>query len=233
MRIAVSSTQCNGKTTFIKSFLEKWPMYKTPESSYRDLIKKKGVSLNQSGTLESQKIIQDSLIDQAIESVNEKKIIHDRCILDNLVYTLWLAEKGKITDDEFISNSITLTRETLKMFDIILFLPISNRSPVNLEKSDNRDLDVDYRTEINNIFLGVEGSYSDHEGIVFPKENSPALIRLEGDERLGEKTSIMEQYLNKNGDFIFTDQPLVKTLEDAIEDDEMLRTLMDQVSPKN
>ena len=35
MKIAVVGTQCIGKSTFIKDFLNKWSMYKTPDESYR------------------------------------------------------------------------------------------------------------------------------------------------------------------------------------------------------
>ena len=38
MRIAVSGTACQGKTTFIKDFIKEWPMYSTPEKTYRDFI---------------------------------------------------------------------------------------------------------------------------------------------------------------------------------------------------
>ena len=38
MRIAVSGTACQGKTTFIKYFIKEWPMYSTPEKTYRDFI---------------------------------------------------------------------------------------------------------------------------------------------------------------------------------------------------
>lgn len=230
MRIAVSSTQCNGKSTFVQSFRNIWPMYKTPKKTYRDIIKEKNITLNRQGTQESQKIILDALIDQAIESASEEKVIHDRCVLDNLAYTLWLAEHGKITDEKFIADSINLTRETIKMYDIILFLPISEKSPVYFEESENRDLDLKYRQEINNIFLGFESSYIDHEGIIFPLEDSPALIRIEGDEEHGEKTDIMRNYIDDDGNFITTDEPLVKLLDDAIEENEMLRNLVDQIT---
>ena len=39
MRIAISGTACQGKTTLIKDFLDQWPSYKTPKKTYRDIIK--------------------------------------------------------------------------------------------------------------------------------------------------------------------------------------------------
>ena len=39
MRIAISGTACQGKTTLIKDFLGQWPNYVTPKKTYRDIIK--------------------------------------------------------------------------------------------------------------------------------------------------------------------------------------------------
>ena len=36
MRIAISGTACQGKTTLIKDFLEQWPSYTTPKKTYKD-----------------------------------------------------------------------------------------------------------------------------------------------------------------------------------------------------
>jgi cytidylate kinase len=39
MRIAISGTACQGKTTLLKDFLEQWESYKTTKKTYRDIIK--------------------------------------------------------------------------------------------------------------------------------------------------------------------------------------------------
>lgn len=230
MRIAISSTQCNGKSTLIDSFLKRWPMYKLPEKTYRDLIKEKNLVLNREGNQESQTIIRDSLADQAMLYSSEDKIIHDRCILDNLAYTLYLAEKGIIEDEQFIADSILMTRETIKMYDIIFFLPLSDKSPVIIEEDENRDVDLKYRLEINNIFLGIESSYKEVEGIVFPLEDCPALIPIEGDELHFEKTNMIADYLDDDGEFKSTDEPLMKSLSEVAQDNAMIDSLINQVS---
>ena len=230
MRLAISSTACNGKSFLIESFLANWPMYKTPEKTYRDLYEEKGLSLNKKGNLESQRIIRDSLVDQAIENAGEDFCIHDRCVLDNLAYTLWLAEKGKIDDDEFVADSFNITRETLKMYDIVFFLPIHPRSPVTIEDSEGRDTDLEFRAEINNIFLGIQEMYSEHNGLVFPLEDSPALIELYGDEQQGEKTQMIADYLDVTGELKTTDESLIKTLSETAQENALASALIEQVS---
>lgn len=232
MRIAISSTQCNGKSTLINSFLNRWSMYETPKVTYRDLIKSHNLTLNQKGSLESQKIIRDSLADQAILNSDVKNCIHDRCILDNLAYTLWLAEKEIIKDDEFIADSINLTRETLKFYDIIFWLPISSKSPVSIVESENRDLDLTFREEINNIFKGIEHSYIEHSGLIFPLNDSPALIPIEGDEAYREKTNLISLYLREDGSFNNTDESVFKTLTELAEEEVLTKNLINQLNEK-
>jgi hypothetical protein len=229
MRIAVSSTACNGKTFFINSFLKRWPMYKTPPSTYRDLIESKNLTLNMGGSLESQKIIRDALADQAINNSKEPFCIHDRCILDNLVYSLWLSEKGIIDDDKFMEESFALTRESLKFYDIILFLPITPLSPISLEEKETRELDENYRSEINTLFLAIEQSYKEREGIVFPLENSPALIEIFGDETRKEKTELVSFYLNSDGTLKGSDENLIKSISEISQEDALTNALLNQV----
>lgn len=207
-------------------------MYETPKTTYRDLIKEKNLTLNQKGSLESQKIIRDALADQAILNASTKNCIHDRCILDNLVYTLWLAEKEIIKDEEFIAESFNLTRETLKFYDVIFWLPISDKSPVNIVESENRDIDFNFRLEIDNIFKGVDQSYKDHSGLIFPLKDSPALIPLEGDEEYQEKTNLISFYLREDGSFNDTDESVFKTLTEIAEEEDLAKTLINQLNEK-
>lgn len=230
MRIAVSSTACNGKTRFINSFLGRWGNYSTPTKTYRDLIKEKDLKLNMDGSIESQKIIRDALVDQAIENASNEFCIHDRCILDNLVYTLWLAEKDKINDDSFVKETFDLTRETLKLYDIVLFLPLDDRSPVTLEEKDNRELDEVFRVEIDNIFNGVYAMYKEHNGLVFPKTNSPAMVEIFGDEDEFEKTDMVANYIDTDGTLKKSDESLVKTIAEMAEEEEIAKRLLNQIS---
>ena len=43
MRIAISGTACQGKSTLISDFLEKWPNYTTSKKTYRDIISEQGL----------------------------------------------------------------------------------------------------------------------------------------------------------------------------------------------
>ena len=45
-KIGIIGTQCIGKTTLVDDMLIQWPQLTRPEKTYRDLIKKKKLSIN-------------------------------------------------------------------------------------------------------------------------------------------------------------------------------------------
>lgn len=44
MRIAISDSACQGKTTLINDIIKEWPMYKRSAEMYRKIIRKKDCS---------------------------------------------------------------------------------------------------------------------------------------------------------------------------------------------
>jgi len=196
MKISVTGTACQGKSTYVSDFLKNWDMYKTPEKSYRDIIKEKNLTINEDGNEESQKIILDVLVDQAISFTKDDDVIFDRCVLDNLAYTVWLNLNGKVSD-EFVEKTRTIAHETLRMYDIILFFPITKHSPVNLVKDGMRSVNEQYREEVDSIFKIFQQSYLDGDGKVFPKNDCPAFIEIFGTPE--QRIKLTELYINKNG----------------------------------
>lgn len=223
MRIAVVGAQNTGKTTLVNTFKAVWPMYTSPEKTYREIATENNLTLNEEGTIESQTALRDFLVDSALGNAGKTKTIHDRCVLDNLVYTLWLVEKGKLegTDDaidEFVATSINLVRESMKFYDIILWLPAD--PSIAITDDGTRSTCPVYREEIDNIFYGVFEHYKKNSGILFDKENQPAFIPLQGDTN--EKIAIIKNYLNDDGDLIETSSSVLGDLE-AVYDEAVIR----------
>lgn len=191
-------TQCNGKSTLIKEFCKRWPMYKQPKATYRNLIKAGKLTNNQEGTAESQKAILNAIIDdtQKAASKGDDFLVFDRCVIDNLVYSLWLNENGKVSD-EFIIDTKLIVHEAVRVFDIIFYLPL--REEISIVPKKGRDVDPIYRQEIDNIFRAVVGTYEKSLGIFFPKEDCPAVITLEGPPDL--RIEQIPLYIKPNGKF--------------------------------
>ena len=209
MKIAAIGTHSTGKSTYIQDFLKNWPMYETSDKSYRDLIKDNSVTHSKQGTEESQKIILNYLVDQAIESSKKDFVILDRCVVDNLAYSSWLNLNEKVSD-KFLEESRLIVRETLKMFDIIFFIPLTKVAEVPLENNELRDVDPVYREEIDNIFKVFQQSYLRGDGRVFPVNDSPALIEIFGSRE--ERIKMTELYIDKNGKPYGDDKSLISDI---------------------
>lgn len=198
MKIALIGSQASGKSFLIEQFLKEWPMYKKPQKTYRDIIKEKNLPINKQGTKESQREILNALVDEAqfAASSEDKHIIFDRCVVDNIAYTLWhYAKDTPGFDSEFVIDSKTIAAFALKHLDVIFYIPARKEIPI--EEKENRETDEVYREEIDNIFDSLVTSYEKNTGAFFPLEDCPAVIRLDGppDMRLPQ----MKLYIKPNG----------------------------------
>jgi hypothetical protein len=222
MRIAIIGAQGVGKTTVFNNFLARWSMYTTPEKTYRDLIKEKNLKLNENGDMASQMIIRDVLADIAMDNAGKQYTVHDRCPIDNLVYTLWLADKGKLEGkdvDEFIATSILMVKETMKFYDIIFWIPINHNIP--LVNAENRSADANYRQEIDNIFAGVYEHYKTNSGLLFDKEDQPTMIPLDGE--LTQRMESIAQYIGLDGNLVENEGSAILDLQSAYEEEQLRR----------
>lgn len=208
MKIAFMGSQSVGKSTLIKEFLSRWPMYELPKKTYRDLIQEKKLKLNKKGTEESQKIILNALIDevQGCLSTGITNVVFDRCVLDNIAYSLWLNANNKVSDD-FIRTCKTLAAETLKLYDIIFYLPI--HESIKLTPKKNRDKDEKYREEIDNIIQALVVSYEKGTGKFLPLTDCPAVITL--DMHPNARCEQIKLYVNESGNFYGDDSPSLLT----------------------
>jgi len=199
MRVAIIGSQNSGKSHLIQEFLDKWSMYKTPEKTYRDIIKSRNIKINQEGDETSQKAILNALIDE-VQQAQGDFLIFDRCVVDNIAYTLWLNAHDKVSD-KFVMDSKFLALQTLKLFDILFYIPL--REEIKIEEKDNRDTDPEFRKEIDNIFKALVLSYEKGTGAFFPTEDCPAVITLDGPPDI--RCEQIRLYLKDNGKF-FTDE---------------------------
>ena len=205
-----------GKSTFIKDFVKRWSMYETQNKSYRDLLIEKKLPHSKEATEETQKVIMDFLVDQAIEGSTKEFVISDRCVLDALAYSAWLNLNGKVSD-KFLDEQRILVRETLKLYDIILFTPLTKVANVPIENDGFREIDEVFREEIDNIFKAFGQSYNQGDGRIFPKEDSPAWIEIFGNQ--DERIKMAELYIGEDGNMYGGDESLLSEVIGATEQD--------------
>ena len=205
MRICVSGTSGQGKTTFINDFLEEWPMYTTPEKTYRDLLKR---THSKKTTKDIQWKILNSMIDELQSHTSDECIIYDRGPIDNIAYSIWSnsMETGKI-DDEFVNKCITLVKQSMSFIDIIFFTPITKFDSIEydterFEKRVKSGLtDETYRQDIDNILKALKRDWDiNGESKFFDPHDKPAFIEIFGEPR--ERLEMAKLYIDADGDIL-------------------------------
>jgi predicted ATPase len=198
MRIAFSGAANTGKTTIIKSFLYTWNSYRTPSKTYRDIINDKNLSHSSNTTIETQTVILDALIDQVQGYALEDNIVHDRCPLDALAYSMWCNGKGiDGFDNEYIKKQITLTKESMRFLDIIFICKYNESEGVN--NNGLREANEEYIKEVDNIFESLFQQYTQNleADIFFPKNDSPFLIKLPHNPQ--SRIDLISEYVTPDG----------------------------------
>lgn len=240
MRVAISGTSASGKSTLLKAFLQKWPMYATPAKTYRDVIKENNLSHSSKTTEETQLLILDHLTQSLDTHKDEKYIIYDRCPLDCLAYTLHAAEKDLVSED-VLGVTVDIVRRSLKNLDIIFWIKYD--PSIKIVGDGLRDTNENYIKEIDDIFAGLYEQYSDHLGNTpfFIAEDCPAIIPIENMPSLSDRLAWIGEFLDQKGDLIETGESVLdpknldmmeQMLKDQglwIEKDQQYKNLTDQI----
>jgi predicted ATPase len=198
--ISVSGTQCVGKTTFIKDFLAQWPMYKTADKTYRDVIRSEKLKINKETTQESQKLILEAIVEDINLASKDEFILFDRSPIDNLVYSLWAYDKnvGDI-DDGFVADCIKIARQAIKKLDIMLLIPLTKHHQIKIEESEQRETDPVYRKEIDELFQGLKRKREADDDVFFVKDDSPPFIEVFGSREA--RIAMCQLYIREDGEF--------------------------------
>jgi hypothetical protein len=209
MRLAISGTAAQGKTTLLDSFLKHWDMYDTPEESYRVKLPAKDKHSSKT-TKETQWDILNHMIDEMQKYDKDDFVIFDRCPLDNLVYTLWSYHKNTSDIDElFVEKCIPVIRESFRLLDIIFLVPITNVVKDDIEDDGVRDVDAEYISEIDNFFKALYTNWYNDDPRFFPKEDRTAIVEIFGSTE--DRIKMLELYIDKSGTMFGEEDTLVDT----------------------
>jgi len=216
MRIAISGTACQGKSTLVKDFLEQWPSYKTPEKTYRDIIEENNLTHSSKTNKVTQRKILDFMIEEQQKYRTNDNVIFDRCPLDNLVYSMWASEQpDSDIDEDFVNSCIPLVRESYRNLDIIFFVPITKVAPIGIVEDGVRDTDQRVIEEVDNIFKAV---HRDHEKNpktnLFIVDDKPPIIEVFGTRR--ERIEIIKLYIDAEGDAMTPGEIIDETMLEQI-----------------
>lgn len=195
MRIAVTGTNGIGKSTLIKSMLEHWSGYTTPKKSYRDNIDNRYTTVMNEST---QQQVLDSMVDQLKSYGKDDNVIYDRCPVDNLVYSLHGNTKGTITD-KFIETCATQVKESLRMLDLIFFIPITSQDNIDINSNleGKGQLTLEYATEVDHLFKSVYRQWDNKESPFVDYEDKPHVIEVFGTPE--QRLEMVKLYITESG----------------------------------
>ena len=180
MRIAISGSHSLGKSTLVWDWIKRHPQYTREEEPFRALD---GEMYDIRFRQESNRLHNGIQMYYNASRVNlyssiNDCVIFDRAPVDYIAYSQYTADK-KTTDidDAFVDAMVPRVKETLQRLDLVVFIPMTNRWPVEMEDDGIRPVDLPYRAEVDAIFKQI---YRDERFSVMPDKNRPKLIELWG-----------------------------------------------------
>jgi GTPase SAR1 family protein len=145
MKIGISGAQSVGKTTLLNALRSEncFKDYSIRNEVTRS-VKALGININESGSDISQQLIMKEHIYNLVVFDN---MITDRTSLDGLVYTKWLHNQGKVSEDCYI-DAINVFKKTVGMYDHLFY--IAPEFPI--EDDGVRSSSEQWQNEIVDIF---------------------------------------------------------------------------------
>ena len=199
MRIAISGTHSQGKSTFVNDWTNRHHRYIREEEPFRALHDEGyDIRFRQESTRQHNGIQMYYNISRLVNYQQDSDcVIFDRCPVDYIAYSQYTANHG--TSDiknKFFESLAARGRDSLQNLDLLIFLPITSEWPVAMENDGIRPIDLPYRDEVDSIFKQI---YREQRFSVMPINNPPVLIELWGarEDRLNSLDQAIEYEKNK------------------------------------
>jgi len=224
MRIAISGTAGQGKSTLLNAFLNRWPMYVTPKKTYRDVITENNLAHSSNTSDETQLLILNWMMEEQLKYPKDSKVVYDRCPLDNLAYTLHGNALGKI-GNETAAATISFVKESMRDLDIIFWLKYN--PAIKIVNDNMRDTDLQYIKQVDEVFQGLFDQYMENleQDVFFPSDDCPAIVCIdEHFASIDDRLMFISEFIDHKGDLIEGDSLLdpnnLEVLEQMVKDQE-------------
>ena len=145
MVIAFSGTHSTGKTTLLDALKddERYKYGYTFIDEITRRMSKRGLAINEEGDDVVQLLIMNAHLKNAL---NDNAIM-DRCVLDGVVYTHWLAKEGKVSQ-WVLDYAINVFQLVITKYDYVFFLV----PEFDIVDDGVRSTDVRFRDEVAELF---------------------------------------------------------------------------------
>jgi nicotinamide riboside kinase len=154
MIISFTGAQSTGKSTLLERCREEFgdKFIYFPEIT-RNLKRDLGVAINEAGNditqclIMSEHIKNNILADHYFKS-ESKDAIFDRCVLDGLVYTIWLWDEKKVSE-WVVDYALKIFEELIANTDVIFY---TDPADVLLVDDGERSVNIKFRNDVIAIF---------------------------------------------------------------------------------
>jgi hypothetical protein len=171
MRVAISGTHCCGKSTLIDELLRGHPEYNHEREPYAVFEEDYGEMLAAEPSAEDFHRQLEFMVERLETYRPGDRVIFERSPVDFLAYMLALDDLGRSgSDSRLIEVSLSEVRDAVQLLDLIVFLPLDERSVVAEEE------DPELRSAVNTRLVGIFG---ERDFNLFGSER-PALLEVFG-----------------------------------------------------
>jgi nicotinamide riboside kinase len=144
MKIAFTGAQSTGKTTLLNKLKEDSNYYTfTFVDEITRRMTKHGLQINEGGDNMTQLLIMNS----HLKNILKGDVIMDRCVLDGVVYTRYLYEKGQISE-WVMDYAEKIFQLIIENYDYIFYLI----PEFDIKDDGVRSIDSDFRNQIVKLF---------------------------------------------------------------------------------
>lgn len=145
MIISFTGAQSTGKSTLLTLCQQHYgKQFKYVEEVTRLVKRKYKVPINEYGNNATQTLIINQHIINSLK--HTKNVIMDRCIIDGIVYTSWLASKGQV-ESWVVDYAFNVGKMLASKIDVV-FQCVPD---FELVKDGERSEDAEFRNEIHNM----------------------------------------------------------------------------------
>ncbi len=190
MRVAISGSHSLGKSTFVKDFLNTHLDYAFEEEPYRAIMDQHDIKFAEDQTQHHIMLQLNHCIEHISQYSLGSKVICDRCPADYIPYASYSVSYGQQDiDDNFIKSLYPLVKNSLQHLDLIVFIPISEEHPIDLEDDGYRPTHARYREWVDAAFKKL---YRENLTSII-SENATKVIEIVGNrqERLIKLNEIL------------------------------------------
>ncbi len=193
MRIAISGTHSQGKSTFVRDFLNKNPHYAFENEPYRAIMHEHEILFGDDQRIEHIELQLNHCLKQIKKYKPGDCVIFDRPPSDYIPYSDYSAVNAQSNiDKSYVESLYPRIKSALTHLDLIVFVPITEEYPINLEDDGHRPTGDFYRVWVDGAFKKL---YREDLKQVMPVEEAPLVVEITGSRET--RIALLEQVIRQ------------------------------------